>query len=47
VVGFCDNCDGFYGCITLDKYHALRDHTKCSLLFGRLVRICSKVYVKK
>jgi hypothetical protein len=45
VVGFCDNCDGFYGCITLVNYHSLRDRTLCSLLFGRLARICTKVYV--
>jgi len=45
VVGFCDNWDGFYGCITMENYHSLRDHTLCSLLFGRLARICTKAYV--
>ena len=44
VVVFCDNCDGFYGCVTLDNYHSLRDHTLYSL-FGQLARICTKVYV--
>ena len=45
MVGFCDNCDGFYGFITMDNYHSSRDHTLCNLLFGRLARICTKVYV--
>ena len=44
VAGFCDSCDGYYGCLTVDNYHSLRDHTLCSLLFGRLARICTKLY---
>jgi hypothetical protein len=44
-VGFCDNCGGFYGRITMENYHSLRNHTPCSLLFGRLALIPTEIYV--
>jgi hypothetical protein len=44
-MGFCDDCDGFCGCITVDNYHSLIDHTLCNLLYGWLVRICTTLYV--